>query len=132
MVAALALTQGMVGHALHARYRAAERVLVDGRASDAARLRDAARDLLTWRFPDAQEPAAIHPCGTMRTEIELIDLQVSCAVGEDDILRRAREATERLRQVAASQVPPEFRDGFLHRHPVHRDLLALAARLEAT
>jgi len=34
-----------------------------------------------------------------------------------------------LDDVAARHVPPEFRESFLERHPVHRELLALARRL---
>jgi hypothetical protein len=31
-------------------------------------------------------------------------------------------------QTASDHVAPEFRDSFLHRNPVHRDILAAAAR----
>jgi len=34
-------------------------------------------------------------------------------------------------QTARDHVAPEFRDSFLHRNPVHRDLLAAAARESA-
>ena len=34
-----------------------------------------------------------------------------------------------LNDVAARHVPPEFRESFLERHPVHREVLALARRL---
>jgi hypothetical protein len=33
-----------------------------------------------------------------------------------------------LHSTAAEQVPEPFRDGFLHRNPVNRELLALASR----
>jgi hypothetical protein len=33
-----------------------------------------------------------------------------------------------VEQTASDHVAPEFRDSFLHRNPIHRDLLAAAAR----
>ncbi len=45
------------------------------------------------------------------------DAQAAVSTGRDWVLRVAQE-----------QVPAEFRDGFLRRNPVNRDLLALAAR----
>ena len=35
-----------------------------------------------------------------------------------------------IQRVADEQVPPEFRDGFLNRNPVNRELLALGSRLD--
>ena len=40
-------------------------------------------------------------------------------------------AVKWVRETAERQVPAEFRAGFLHRNPVNRELLALAARLPA-
>jgi hypothetical protein len=43
------------------------------------------------------------------------------AQGRDWVLRTARD-----------EVPEPFRDSFLHRNPVNRELLAVAARLAST
>jgi hypothetical protein len=43
-----------------------------------------------------------------------------------DALLQARQGTAWLMGRAQQSVPPEFRDSFLHRHPVHRELLLLA------
>jgi hypothetical protein len=47
---------------------------------------------------------------------------------------RARGVAERavnwIYTTAGTHVPPEFRDSFLHRNPVNRELLTLATRLK--
>ena len=45
-----------------------------------------------------------------------------------DAAIRSQQGSTWLMARAQQSVPPEFRDSFLHRHPVHRELLALAAR----
>lgn len=42
--------------------------------------------------------------------------------------QKAQQAAVWLTTRAQHSVPPEFRDSFLHRHPVHRALLALAGQ----
>ncbi|ODU98312.1 MAG: hypothetical protein ABT20_18235 [Rubrivivax sp. SCN 70-15] len=50
-------------------------------------------------------------------------------IGRPELARRcALAARDALRATAHAHVPPEFRDSFLQRNPLHRDLLALAAR----
>jgi len=52
------------------------------------------------------------------------------AVGAmDDARVAARSGRDWVHHVAEQHVPAEFRSGFLHRNPVNRELLALAARL---
>ena len=43
-----------------------------------------------------------------------------------DALRQARQGSTWLTAHAQQSVPPEFRDSFVRRHPIHRELLALA------
>jgi DNA-binding SARP family transcriptional activator len=45
-----------------------------------------------------------------------------------DAVLQARRGSDWLMARAQQTVPPEFHDSFLHRHPIHRELLALAAR----
>jgi hypothetical protein len=40
-----------------------------------------------------------------------------------------RRGAQWLQRTAADEVPSEFRDSFLHRNPVNRELLVLATRL---
>jgi predicted ATPase len=49
---------------------------------------------------------------------------------EQESLRLLLMGKEWLEQVAAHSVPPEFRDSFLNRNPVNRELLTLATRLK--
>jgi DNA-binding SARP family transcriptional activator len=60
-------------------------------------------------------------------------LNAALALQRADDELAARQTCERacawIETTARRQVPPEFRDGFLHRNPVNRELLALAARL---
>jgi hypothetical protein len=45
-----------------------------------------------------------------------------------DARAAARSGRDWVHQTAEAHVPAEFRDSFLHRNPVNRELLALAAR----
>jgi hypothetical protein len=45
-----------------------------------------------------------------------------------DAALQARHAALWLTTHAQQSVPPEFRESFLHRHPVHRELLVLAGQ----
>ncbi len=62
-------------------------------------------------------------------EVWLVAAQTSAALGRDTDARQAvADGVAWLMAAHDSQVPPEFRDSFLHRNPVNRDLLALAGR----
>jgi DNA-binding SARP family transcriptional activator len=69
-------------------------------------------------------------CDTVTLPAELW-LHAGCALAAADD-PRAADVIERGRRwvvdTAASQVPEPFRDSFLHRNPVNRELLALASR----
>jgi hypothetical protein len=45
-----------------------------------------------------------------------------------DAVLKAHQAAVWLTTGARQSVPLEFRESFLHRHPVHRELMALAGR----
>lgn len=63
-------------------------------------------------------------------EMWLVAAQVTVALGLDDDARRMlAEAMAWVTNVHDKNVPAAFRDSFLHRNPVNRDLLALASRL---
>jgi hypothetical protein len=64
-------------------------------------------------------------------EIGQVAHQVLSANGEngDAVLR---DTVDWIQHTTARQVPAEFRDSFMHRNPVNRDLLAAASRLGAT
>ena len=61
-------------------------------------------------------------------EAWLVAAQAMAALGRNTEARRTiHEGLAWVRGVHAAHVPAEFRDSFLHRNPVNRDLLALAA-----
>jgi hypothetical protein len=121
----------MLGHAQHAHWRAAERLLAEGRVDDARRQWQQAQSLRRWRFApgDAEEP--VFPSGLSELECRWIELRLLHEARDPAAGEHATAAVSHLRALARSRVPAEFRDAFLHRHPVHRELLALAARLAA-
>jgi len=110
---------GHLGSALAARIRAASAAI----ALDPSRARFealAALELAAERQTTALLPAELWlHCG-----------RALAAAGD---IARAIDVTSRgrdwLRKTAIEQVPEPFRDSFLQRNPVNRDLLALAARL---
>ncbi len=54
------------------------------------------------------------------------------SIGDHDHARKVFETgREWVETTATAHVPAEFRDSFLHRNPINRDLLALAGRLPA-
>jgi DNA-binding SARP family transcriptional activator len=62
-------------------------------------------------------------------EMWLVAAQVMAALGLEAHARRAaRDGRAWVKQVHDTQVPPDFRDSFLHRNPVNRDLFAPAVR----
>ena len=63
-------------------------------------------------------------------EMWLVAAQAMAALGRDADARHAiADGQAWVMKAHDTQVPAEFRDSFLHRNPVNRDLLALAARL---
>ncbi len=97
-------------------------------AACALRLGAAARAL-----PHAE--AALHlarnyqPDSFYLPEAWLVAAQALAALGREAEARRAvDDGLAWVREVHDQHVPPEFRDSFLHRNPVNRELLALAAR----
>ena len=62
-------------------------------------------------------------------EMWLVAAQTLAALGRDaDARRSVADGVAWLMAVHDAHVPPEFRDSFLHRNPVNRELLALASR----
>jgi DNA-binding SARP family transcriptional activator/tetratricopeptide (TPR) repeat protein len=62
-------------------------------------------------------------------EVWLVAAQAMRALGRDAEARRAADdGLAWVRSVHDAHVPAEFRDSFLHRNPVNRELLALAAQ----
>jgi DNA-binding SARP family transcriptional activator len=111
---------GLAGVALAARVRAA---LFAVHAQQPQRAAAYARQAL-------DTPADVHPDDLYRAELWLNSALAFDAAGQTGEARAAA-ATGRhwVLQLATEQVPAEFRHGFLHRNPVNRELLALAARL---
>jgi DNA-binding SARP family transcriptional activator len=116
-----ALALGFRGHALAALLRAAERAAtIDG--DRALALARRALALAAQGVTSLLDPA----------ERWLQPARAALAAGEVQLARQwAEEGAAWLRATAQQHVPPEFRDSFLHRNPVNRDLLALASRLQA-
>ena len=68
--------------------------------------------------------------GTSRAELWLAQAAAAHARGDIEAQRRhANEGREWLTTCAQKHVPEPFRDSYLNRNPVNRDLLALASRL---
>jgi len=76
----------------------------------------------------AEQVLATGDPGTGATLCSLWLAQVLQALGRPaDAALRAGQGAARLMALAQRSVPAEFRDSFLHRHPVHRALLAWPA-----
>ena len=129
VVASLARQQGMMGHALHALYRVAERRLTAGQLDEAFAAVRQARTLRAWRFGDNEAAEPVFPSGSSLVEIELIDARIALAVNEAGAPLGLEASVNRLRRIADEQVPEPFRDSFLQRNPVNREMLALAQRV---
>ena len=110
---------GLSGVALAARVRAA---LFAARV-DVQRASAFARQVL-------ESPDDIHPDDLYRAERWL---NAATAFHAADLKHEARAAAitgrDWVLRMAHEHVPVEFRDSFLHRNPVNRELLALAARV---
>ena len=74
--------------------------------------------------------ASYQPDVVYQAEIGQIAHQVLSANGENGAAV-LRDTVDWIQHTTASRVPAEFRDSFMHRNPVNRDLLAAASRLGA-
>lgn len=78
----------------------------------------------------AQTPDDIEPNDLYGGERWLASARVLHAAGRrDEAARGLAAAAATIRRIARDEVPPEFRDSYLDRNPVNRELLALASRL---
>jgi hypothetical protein len=117
---ALALLAGSeaLGMLLAARARRTQALLEIGDVAAAAAAADDQCALGDDALPELMSPA----------EPALIAARAyACAGNDEHAGRLLRSAAAWLHHTAAAQVPSEFRDSFLHRVPVHRQLLALVA-----
>lgn len=118
-VLARAETLGHAGSVLAAQTRLAQLSLAHGDAATAFEALTAAR-----RSSEDVEPNDLY-----RGELWLAAVGVARATGRaDEAAAQARAAAAEIRRIAASELPAELRDGFLHRNPVNRELLTLATR----
>ncbi|HRD95397.1 MAG TPA: hypothetical protein PLA97_03215, partial [Rubrivivax sp.] len=70
------------------------------------------------------------PTGLGRAELHALLWQALAEAGQVEAARQALcEGLAWLQQQALPHVPPQFVESFMHRHPVHRRLLAAASRL---
>ncbi|TXH48528.1 MAG: hypothetical protein E6Q93_26525 [Burkholderiaceae bacterium] len=114
-----ALSRQMPNHVLEAEARCAQTAARSGQPSQAAaHAREALR-----RLREAT------PTSFYRGDVWLAAAEGLAQVGGDERARLLHDAQAWIRQTAQQRVPAEFRDSFLHRNPVNRELLALAARL---
>jgi tetratricopeptide (TPR) repeat protein len=117
---ALALLAGSeaLGLLLAARARRTQALLEIGDVAAAAAAADDQCALGADALPELMSPA----------EAALIAARVYAAVGDDQRAGRLlRGASAWLHRTAATQVPAEFRNSFLHRVPAHGQILALMA-----
>lgn len=111
---------GLAGVVLAARVRGA---LFAARAGAPERAAELARQALDT--PAEIDADDLYPGERWRSAV----LAFEAAGAMADARAAARNGRDWLRRVADEHVPAEFRDGFLHRNPVNRELLALVARL---
>lgn len=128
-LAQVALEHQMPGYAQGALVQAAACRHGAGETQAARDLLDRARALSRQRFTpaDALEAVVPHACSPARMALTVWQ------VAQDGPRAGAaaaalRQAAHELRLTASQQVPAPFRESFLQRHPVHRELLAAAAR----
>lgn len=113
-VAAQAAARDLAGIALHAQLFAAVAAADEGMALRAA--------LVSFE-------QGTHPTGLPPAEFMWLAAQALAARGDHGAAEAARQrATHRLRHTELPHVPEAFVDSFLHRHPVHRLVLAAAPR----
>lgn len=135
-VGAAARADGRDGTALAADLRAAELAARLGMLHAAALHADRARSVLS---ADRDSDEAVTATDLSDAEGWLMLGRTYAASGRaEDAADAYARGAQWVVQAASDHVAPEFRDSFLHRNPVHRDLLAagahepsLAARLAA-
>ena len=111
---------GHFGTMLAARIRLAALALRHGELDAALQAVDALA-----RLADDVEPNDLYA-----GERWLVTASVLRAAGRHDEAAQAlRDAVATIERIAREDTPPEFRDSFLHRNPVNRELLALATQL---
>ncbi len=119
-LAAWASARERLGVALAGHVRAAACALQLGAPARALPHAQAALHLAATREPDS----------FYLPEMWLVLARAHQALGHsDDAARAAADGLAWVRRVDRAHVPVEFHDSFLHRNPVNRDLMALAARL---
>jgi hypothetical protein len=69
------------------------------------------------------------PNYSYRAEVWLVAARALADEDPDAQRRLIGQAARWVTETAQQRVPAEFRDSFLHRNPVNRELLALASRL---
>lgn len=125
-VAAAARANGRDGTALAADLRAAELAASLGMLHAAATHADRARALLAT---DRDGDEAVAATDLSDAEGWLMLGRAYTATGRAvDAADACARGAQWVVQIASGHVAPEFRDSFLHRNPIHRDLLAVAAR----
>ena len=108
------------GTALAGRIRAAALALEAGEAERAGEIVERAL---------AIDPG-VEPNDLYRGELWLVAVQTWLALGERArAIEILKTSVDEVRRIAEEHVPPEFRQSFLARNPVNRELLALAIRL---
>ncbi len=79
----------------------------------------------------AQAPADVEPNDLYAGERWLVTVRVLRAADRHaDAARALHNAVAAIERIAREDTPSEFRDSFLHRNPVNRELLTLATRLK--
>jgi DNA-binding SARP family transcriptional activator len=112
---------GHFGTALAARVRLAALALQHGELDAALQAVDAL----------AQIAEDVEPNDLYAGERWLVTVRVLRAADRHEEAARAlKSAVAAIERVAREDTPPEFRDSFLHRNPVNRELLTLATRLK--
>lgn len=121
-LAAWASARERLGMALAGHVRAAACALAQGAAQRARPHAEAALHLAAERQPDS----------FYLPELWLVAGQVEAALGRDGAAGlRWHEGAAWVQRIAATQVPPAYRDSFLRRNPINAELLRLAARAGA-
>lgn len=109
-------TRGLLGFALDAEVHACEAAL---RGADAAAAAAHARAALAlW--------AQVEPSTLYRARVWLAAARALVAAEPGEHRRLIRQAARWVNETAQQRVPAEFRDSFLHRNRVNRELLAMA------
>ena len=116
---------GMYGFARAAWWVACSRYLDSGRVATARRCADQSMALATHVFEPGQAPEPVAPNSLSVTWVEALTLRLEQASGKAVATERVAQVRAALLANAQAQVPAEFRESFLHRHPVSCALLAL-------